>query len=433
APAVTRVTEIAIRKFSGHADIYWPQYARSAGTCRTRGRLRTLLETLLLVSPEDLGNDTGHLCRWMDRFHDRPCFFPRYTITSSPSNPIFVSTVSSLVEIVQALICNEPGTLHALNSKNFNCAQVAAQLDEPLAICSILKESRKLHVPLDYTKSAMQAAAQAGRPAALKAILAIAGPGFVVLKDFLEFAEEPWKSYDLPLCEEICVQFLVNNNALGDNETLWTTAVRNEKYGLTIVQTLLQFARHINLTRSLISVAKRNRHSGLHILFAILAAKNEIRLDFDVRDVISEYGFNIWFSEGLEGSKTQKSLSTANMAILNRAVAVEIYKDSLLNNVLSQNPSKVELRWDHLVAFKKMYQGQDCLLLLLDGNPEMDDPAVNMILSQWDEKVVAALLEIREVAITDEVIKTVAGNMRSGAKIMELLLKREAEMMDLLN
>ena len=45
----------------------------------------------------------------------------------------------------------------------------------------------------------------------------------------------------------------------------------------------------------------------------------------------------------------------------------------------------------------------------------------------------AALLEIREVAITDEVIKTVAGNMRSGAKIMELLLKREAEMMDLLN
>ena len=57
---------------------------------------------------------------------------------------------------------------------------------------------------------------------------------------------------------------------------------------------------------------------------------------------------------------------------------------------------------------------------------------MNIILSQWDENIVAALLDIREVEITDEIIKTVAGNMRSRAKIMELLLQREAETLEML-
>jgi len=84
------------------------------------------------------------------------------------------------------------------------------------------------------------------------------------------------------------------------------------------------------------------------------------------------------------------------------------------------------------LRLRRRDKGQECLLLLLDEQPELDDAAVNIILSQWDENIVAALLDIREVEITDEIIKTVAGNMRSRAKIMELLLQREAETLEML-
>lgn len=84
------------------------------------------------------------------------------------------------------------------------------------------------------------------------------------------------------------------------------------------------------------------------------------------------------------------------------------------------------------MRLRRRDKGQECLLLLLDEQPELDDAAVNIILSQWDENIVAALLDIREVEITDEIIKTVAGNMRSRAKIMELLLQREAETLEML-
>ena len=84
------------------------------------------------------------------------------------------------------------------------------------------------------------------------------------------------------------------------------------------------------------------------------------------------------------------------------------------------------------MRLRRRDKGQECLLLLLDEQPELDDAAVNIILSQWDENIVAALLDIREVEITDVIIKTVAGNMRSRAKIMELLLQREAETLEML-
>ena len=56
--------------------------------------------------------------------------------------------------------------------------------------------------------------------------------------------------------------------------------------------------------------------------------------------------------------------------------------------------------------------------------------AIIMIVSQWDEVKIEQLLAVRKIEITDEVIRAAAGNLKSGAKIMELLLKKELEVED---
>ncbi|PVH80192.1 hypothetical protein DL98DRAFT_208852 [Cadophora sp. DSE1049] len=450
-PYAKMVKESPIMSFSRHADIHWPQYARFAGILRKQGRLKVLLETFLLSTQESLSNNTGHFCRWIDRLDYRPLFYQRDLITSRPCNPLFVATAFSLIEIVEALIRNNPGALQALNSLDLNCAQVAAQFDQPLSICTILRESRRLQLPVDYMKSAMQAAAQSGRAAALTAILGIAGPGFVSPADFQCFAKEAFGVPRSPPYEEVCALFFENNRQLRVDEFLWTAAFNNKRFGLTVSRALLRFAGEINLTGNLISAARHNETHGVEILHTLLVAENRVRLNFDLRETIAECRYEFWIPQLLERWKThvgeigipdvlidseavQTTWNPACMAILNRAVAADIDADGpLLDIVLSQGLSKFELRWDHLVALRNMDKGQACLLLLLDEKPEMDDAAVNMILSQWDEKIVAALFDFREVEITDEIIKTVAGNLRSGAKIMELLLQREAEMLDLMD
>ncbi|KAH7409627.1 hypothetical protein BKA64DRAFT_705387 [Cadophora sp. MPI-SDFR-AT-0126] len=441
----------AIRTFSGHADVHWPQYARFAGHLRKEGRLKMLLETFLLLSPESLTANTGHFCRWIDRLDIRHLNFQQNLITSRPSNPLFLVTAFSLIEIVEALTRNNPEALQARNSLNLNCAEVAAQFDQPLAICTILKESRRLHLPVSYMKSAMQAAAQSGRVAALRAILGIAGPGFVTAEDFQCFAKEAFGLSQSPSYEEICALLFENNRQLEVDEPLWNAAFSNQRFGLTISRALLGFAGDISLTKSLISAARSNQSFGLELLHTILAAENKIRLNFDVREIIAEYRYETWIPQLIEHWKThigemdmpgilsdstavRTTWNSASMAILNRALAADIDTEgTLLDIVLSQNLGKFELKWDHLVSLSKMDKGKKCLLMLLDEKPEMDEPAVNMILSQWDDQVVAALLSFREVEITDNVIKTVAGNMRSGAKVMQLLLEREAEMLELMD
>ncbi|KAK0110256.1 hypothetical protein ONS96_001878 [Cadophora gregata f. sp. sojae] len=440
----------ATRRFSEHADIYWPQYARFAGPFRNQGRLRILLETLLLLSTGCPFNNSGHFCRWIDRLDYRPLYFEQNLIVSNPRNPLFVATAFSLIEVVEALIFNNPTARQAQNLSNLNCAQTAAKFDQSESVRIILEESRRLLLPVDYIKSALQVAAQWGCATTLRTILWMVGPGFVSPEDFQCFARGAFGIAQSTRYEKVCDLFFKNNNQLRVDEQLWASAFENEQFGPIICHALLKFAGEINLTNGLIRAARNNHSHGSELLQIILLAKNKVNLHFDIHKTIAECRDEIWIpqllkrwernvrDETIPGVPTDPQAvklawNPDSMIILEKAMAADIDTNGLLLDiVLSQDKSRFELKWDHLVALRKMEKAANCLLLLLDKNPDMDDAAINMILSQWDEKIVAALLEFRQVYIMDEVIKTVAGNLRSGAKIMELLLQEEAEMLDLM-
>lgn len=185
---------LAINLFSGHADVYWPQYSRFAGHLRSRGRLKLLLETFLLSDTHVTNKDVRHFHCWTTRLDTRRTFYQQTLIISPPADPLFIATASNLNEIVATRIHKKPDALRGTNSFNFNCAQVAACCDQPETLCMILQEIRRLLFPREYMKCAMVEAATMGKASSLAVIFEVAGSNFVSSDDLQRIVNEAWRT-----------------------------------------------------------------------------------------------------------------------------------------------------------------------------------------------------------------------------------------------
>ncbi|KAF5876990.1 putative ankyrin repeat protein [Botrytis fragariae] len=83
--------------------------------------------------------------------------------------------------------------------------------------------------------------------------------------------------------------------------------------------------------------------------------------------------------------------------------------------------------WDVVLLARGLYCGRDALLVLLRVRTKIAPNLINLALSTWDREMVKALLEYNSIKIDNEVIRFVAGNVKHGKAIMEMLLAREME------
>lgn len=90
------------------------------------------------------------------------------------------------------------------------------------------------------------------------------------------------------------------------------------------------------------------------------------------------------------------------------------------------NEQKV-IDWKVLFLARDIDKGNDYILELLKIRMKIAPEAINVALSNWDKKMVKKLLEYNPVEINNEVIRSVAGNLRHGTDIMELLLLAQEE------
>ena len=85
------------------------------------------------------------------------------------------------------------------------------------------------------------------------------------------------------------------------------------------------------------------------------------------------------------------------------------------------------INWNTLIRAQSLYLGQNALLTLLRARTKIAPNLINLALSTWDGEMVEAFLEYNSVKIDNEVIRFVAGNIKHGKQIMEILLAREME------
>ncbi|KAF7898203.1 hypothetical protein EAF00_004649 [Botryotinia globosa] len=85
------------------------------------------------------------------------------------------------------------------------------------------------------------------------------------------------------------------------------------------------------------------------------------------------------------------------------------------------------INWKTLLLSQRVKYGRDALLILLKARTKIAPKVINLALSTWDGEMVKALLEYNLVKIDNEVIRFVAGNLKYGKEIMEMLLAQETE------
>ncbi|KAF7952035.1 uncharacterized protein EAE97_001532 [Botrytis byssoidea] len=85
------------------------------------------------------------------------------------------------------------------------------------------------------------------------------------------------------------------------------------------------------------------------------------------------------------------------------------------------------INWKTLMLSRRVDHGRDALLILLKARTEIAPKVINLALSTWNGEMVKALLEYNLVKIGNEVIRFVAGNLKYGKEIMEMLLAQDME------
>ncbi|KAF7889956.1 uncharacterized protein EAF02_002371 [Botrytis sinoallii] len=85
------------------------------------------------------------------------------------------------------------------------------------------------------------------------------------------------------------------------------------------------------------------------------------------------------------------------------------------------------INWKTLVLGRPVDFRRDDILWLLKARTKIAPDVINLALSTWDGEMIEAFLEYNSVKIDNEVIRFVAGNVKHGKEIMEMLLAREME------
>ena len=454
--------------FDHHADTYWPEYARLSAEMRKRGRLKTQLQSFLLCPVATLPSGNQQFVAWVNRLiaHRRHSHFEIFGLNdcvSSPPDPIFVTCAFNLFEVVSDIIQSrfslpefQTRTLLATNSYDINCAQIAARNSSVETIRVLLNVSQKLQLRKGYWNDVLVRAARRYHFDAMKAILEAVGESFVNENDIKEFSRRA-VGYEVLDYEQVLNIFFENNKELKVTENVLEGAFLNAYHGPSMVRQLLEFTDEVSISMKLFRVTENDEVRGRPLMSEILCSKNTLRIDAEVVQAILTADYDVWISQLLRRkekiSLDQKGRAQLVMlydrpnkfyqSVLRKeiseflaredpriSVALPFGADLALKYMerisASQGKGDIELTWEELVVAKKMERGKDYIMLLLKMKPKMDQSAVNMLVSQWDEVVVQELLTFRTVEITDEIIKAAAGNLASGEKIISLLLEEEA-------
>lgn len=434
-----RAKNSTARWFTRHVDIFWPDYARSAGEWRNTGRLRFLLESFLLFDHITPRGDGRAFRQWLDRVRipANLAYFYQALVHSWPPNPLFVATAFDITEIVATLIQDSPAALTATTQKGLNCAQIAARCDLPAVTTIIFTEYMKFPHYQYIIRLAFMEAATMGSLKALKVILSLVGDGFLSREDLEQYVATITGSSKRTITE-VMAHFFENNKSIEVDERILAASFRSH-YGPSIIQSLLKFKETIDLTATLVETAMEYVLSGPQALMILLQSKNTVNLKLDVVATIRQYRdeqwiYALWKRWDKPGKGPCAVYKSPSEIILKRALAADLeMQNPLLDIIHDFDSSTFRLSWEQLLILREWKDGPQLLLSILEKTPEMDAAAVNMLLSQWDEKAVEALLAFRGVEITDEVIKIVAGNLKYGTKVVELLLEKEAKMLDLMD
>ncbi|KAL2069304.1 hypothetical protein VTL71DRAFT_15642 [Oculimacula yallundae] len=419
--------------FSEHADIYWGQYSRFSGPLRKQGHLKSLLAQFLLSSTWSPDKYSIQFRHWLCRLEYADLALHMDMVSRVVPNTLFVAAKFHLTEVVATLIHENPNALRATTTSKFNCAQVATIFGQRETIGVTIEGTGKEFFTPNHIKAALIEAILVRSTSVVSGILDQTGYGFVS-QDVIEiyiasgagYAEDGFSAI-------LALLFNNNNRSIIVDERLLIAACEGNKGPLTM-EALLNHATTIYLTVPVIEAAMRNIF-GKSLMSTLLKSEKPLLLNCDTIWIIKRYrreewidlfwsrweSSDIWPCSGLGsiGRRIYKRAATANPDL--RVPLLEIV------SIFRSSPC---LTWEHIVTLRKRQDGQQLLLFILDEKPELDTAAVNMLLSQWDEEVVEAMLDFRNVDITDEIIKVVAGNMKWGAKVMELLLRKEMEMLE---
>lgn len=425
-----------IQSFCRHVDLQWAEYAGLAGHAKERSRLSQLLQNFLLFSDSTSPNSGREFCRWVDRVMWHAIERNEFQVPcsrSSPPNPIFVACAFNLSEIVASIIRKSPSATTATNSDGINCAQVAARCNQPEVIRTLFRETKKLNVPNEYWQAAIHEATSMCCAEALKALLDECGEGFIDQGDLRDFIQQASGHHESQYASILRLLFQ-NNQQLRVTEEILTELCKKVCFdGASLLQQLIRITQDIKITNRVINIAAMNDTCGQIVLIELLDLIKDPTIMEGAVSALLTHRDGHWATQVLERKGIPVKVSPKFsprlqqiQTVARKALEADIDINLGLSDILmDQEHPDLELSWKHMMLARGMELGDTYLRLILAEKPKITQSAINVLVSQWDEKMVRDFLKVQRIEITDEVVRAAAGNLRSGPKIMDLLLEGE--------
>jgi len=385
--------------FDEHVDIFWPLYATEAGELRKTSKLRLLFREFMLH--ERASGKADIYGEWSNRLNATSDYStPQYHFFeqcwSFPPDPLFTACAFDFSELIPDLLIDTIA-FYAKNFVGHTCAQIALLCLSKKTLREIFNSRERLNIEDKYWPALLYFASSFSRDLGFKIALDVFGSGFVTEEVFKElvsrnFSGNPGLGF-LPLV-------LKNNQELRVTEEIIQISLQYSNYNPKATEELLKYTEGIEITVKLINSALEIGQPSHPSMLAILESKEAGKKSHR----------NSPLPSGVEFSKTCYDNNHEVSAML-----------------MARGPGALEVTWKDVMIAKKLSMGRESIALLLGTRPKIAQPAITMLVSLWDEDMVRELFAFQRVETTPDVIRAAAGNLKSGAKIMNLLLERETE------
>ncbi|KAF7929613.1 hypothetical protein BELL_0068g00030 [Botrytis elliptica] len=457
--------------FRNHAVGFWGNYAKSAPSARREGALGELLVDFL-VSPFESRIElaTTRLASYLRRYEA----YLRPDRIKDENEEMFIWTIFlackyDLNEIVSRLIpradCEYICT--GKSSMGLNCVQISAYFDSPTTI-NLLHDITKSLLPKSlnydlYWNSAYYIASHKVSRRAAQVISEIRTkqkklctqprkycvkpifnhwvnasllasqcspetesrevmpPTALLQKNDADIASTLFKSFDecIGLCNECTFSILTPLDMVSlniANAFLHFNAVENDT--LSVKQR--KVAAMAKIISDVINIRRKSTSEASEVSWVTSILAFTLIFDYQIDwKIFGHHSGEAFLYMSLHKKQSPYYYGTwyGNFCdLLDKAIRIR--------DVLDEQNA---INWDALLLARRLHNGRDVLLALLRARTKIAPNIINLTLSTWDGEMIEAFLEYNSVKIDNEVIRFVAGNIKHGKKIMEMLLAREME------
>jgi len=283
----------------------------------------------------------------------------------------------------------------------------------------------------------------------VQSILSYVGRGFFPQEWLLDFVTRQFNAaFVQQEYENTLLLLLGHDPELELTEDVMIELFRNKFHdGRGLTKALLIAQRPIEITRRLVNSSFLNPYCGKEMMDGLLMTDQTTSITQDAfLDLLQsaewpvtdkarmgllkkrrEYQqYRSILATAPPGSPFRRQIQLNDIATTAFGKLIES-RQGIFDILINQAGRCVELTWEHLLLLEGIVRRVECVQCLFQPGLEISQTAIYMLLSSWEVELVAAMLRVRRIKVTKDIIRAVAWNKTHGEKIMQLLLEKELE------